>query len=76
LKFDSTYEKIPIILLTAKNQSKDVEIGKDIAADAYVVKPFNWPSLLTLVEQFLKGEVRDSGAPTGKQKRNHPQVDR
>jgi DNA-binding response OmpR family regulator len=76
LKFDSAYEKIPIILLTAKNQSKDVQIGKDIAADAYVVKPFNWPSLLALVEQFLKGEAQSSGAPTGRQKRNRPQVDR
>jgi DNA-binding response OmpR family regulator len=62
LKFDQAYERIPIVLLTAKSQSKDLKIGKEIAADAYVVKPFNWPSLLALIEKLLYGDAAKEAA--------------
>jgi DNA-binding response OmpR family regulator len=69
LKFDRLYEQIPIVILTAKSQAKDMEIGKEIAADAYVVKPFNWASLLALVDQLLKKEAQLADAPFEKQPR-------
>ncbi len=67
LKFDRLYEHLPIIILTAKSQAKDMEIGKEIAADAYVVKPFNWASLLALVEQLLKKDAQLAEASFEKQ---------
>lgn len=56
LKYDRTYENLPIILLTARGQSKDLQIGKEIGADAYVIKPFSWDSLQILIEQLLQNE--------------------
>jgi DNA-binding response OmpR family regulator len=53
LKFDKSYEHIPIIMLTARGQEKDVETAEQIAADAYVVKPFDWKMLQGLIEKML-----------------------
>ncbi len=46
LKFDEDYEKIPIILLTAKGQEKDRKTGKLVGADVYLTKPYNAKELL------------------------------
>ncbi len=46
LKFDEDYEKIPIILLTAKGQEKDRKTGKIVGADVYLTKPYNAKELL------------------------------
>jgi DNA-binding response OmpR family regulator len=46
--------QIPIIFLTAKNQSKDRIRGFRIGADDYVPKPFSLEELLLRVEVLLK----------------------
>lgn len=56
LKFDVKYEKIPIIMLTARAQEKDRNIGKDTGADEYVTKPFDIDALVELVAKYLKAE--------------------
>jgi len=38
LKFDERYSKIPIIMLTARAQEEDKNLGQQTGADAYLVK--------------------------------------
>ncbi len=54
LKFDKKYENIPIIMLTARSQQEDKEIGEETGADEYVTKPFSIDNLLELVKKYLK----------------------
>mgnify|MGYP001584277248 FL=1 len=54
LKHDSRYAHIPIILFSAKAQEKDMEMGKEAGADAYLTKPFDAQLLLAKVKELLK----------------------
>ena len=52
LKFDEEYASIPIIMLTAKSQSSDKEIGKQVGVNAYFTKPYNAKELLEKIEEL------------------------
>ncbi len=54
------FEKIKIILLTARGMEKDIEKGIAIGADAYVVKPFSTKDLVKKINELLGGsnEIR------------------
>ena len=54
LKFDEAYKHIPIIMLTARTQEKDVKLGEETGADEYVTKPFDMEELVTLVKKYLE----------------------
>lgn len=54
LKYDENFKSIPIILLTARTQEADKQAGKDVGADAYIEKPFDYKELLTKIEELLK----------------------
>lgn len=53
LKADEQYKQIPIILLSARTQDSDMEIGKQQGADAYVTKPFTSDVLLNKIQELL-----------------------
>lgn len=53
LKFDESYKNIPIIMLTARTQEKDIELGEETGANEYVTKPFDMDMLVTLVNKYL-----------------------
>jgi two-component system alkaline phosphatase synthesis response regulator PhoP len=53
LKFDAKYKEIPIIMLTARAQEKDKNIGKETGADEYMTKPFEMDELVQLVTKHL-----------------------
>lgn len=53
LKFDEKYKKIPIILFTARAREQDKQVGEDVGADAYVIKPFEPELLLTTISRLL-----------------------
>jgi len=53
-KLRSINEKIPILLLTACNNSQDKIRGLDAGADDYVVKPFNLEELLARIRALLR----------------------
>jgi two-component system phosphate regulon response regulator PhoB len=53
LRGDPTTATLPIILLTARAQEGDVEIGFGAGADDYVVKPFSPRELVSRVEALL-----------------------
>lgn len=50
----STNNKVPVILLTAKDEVSDRVAGLDAGADDYVVKPFSIEELLARVRAHLR----------------------
>lgn len=59
LKRDLDYKHIPILMLTARSQEKDIEEGMKMGADAYLTKPYKDEVLLSYVAELLaKGEQR------------------
>ncbi len=53
LKADASLPFIPIILVTAKADAKDVVAGLDAGGDDYLTKPFSPRQLLAKVREFL-----------------------
>ena len=53
LRGDDTTARQPVILLTARAQEGDVEIGFGVGADDYVIKPFSPRELVSRVEAVL-----------------------
>ncbi|OKH32334.1 DNA-binding response regulator [Calothrix sp. HK-06] len=56
----ATGSKIPVILLTAKDEVNDRVTGLDAGADDYVVKPFSIEELLARVRAHLRRTQEDS----------------
>ncbi len=53
LKFDGRYSGIPILILSARGQDMDKELGKKAGADDYLVKPFDSADLLARMKRLL-----------------------
>ena len=53
LKKDVRYAKTPVIMFTAKAQEKDIQLGLEVGADAYVTKPFEPEVLLSKIKEFI-----------------------
>jgi len=53
LKYDERYKHIPILMLTAKTQAKDIVIGMKTGADEYITKPFDINYLMKKVKEYL-----------------------
>jgi CheY-like chemotaxis protein len=53
LKNSPTTKSITIILLTAKGQKIDIEEGRKVGADAYIVKPFSLAVLRERIHEFI-----------------------
>ena len=41
LKMDTKTKNIPVFMLTAKAQVRDIDAAMDVGADDYITKPFN-----------------------------------
>ena len=54
LKADKDTKEIPVIMLTAKSQERDVVTGLEYGAEDYVVKPFSFPELLARISVALE----------------------
>lgn len=55
LKRDPATENLPVIMLTAKAQDKDVFEGYHYGADMYLTKPFNPMELIAFVKRIAQG---------------------
>ena len=53
LKWDTRYQKIPIIMFTAKVQERDERMGFEAGADGYIRKPFRAPELVEKIRSLL-----------------------
>jgi two-component system alkaline phosphatase synthesis response regulator PhoP len=56
-------ENLPVIMLTAKAQDKDVFEGYHYGADMYLTKPFNPMELVTFVKRISQGNDEPAGGP-------------
>ncbi len=56
MKEDPLLREIPVIFLTAKGQTQDVERGLSLGAAAYLLKPFSPEDLLETVRVVLNRE--------------------
>ena len=54
LKQDLATEKIPIIMLTAKNEESNVIVGLELGAEDYITKPFSMPILIARIRKILR----------------------
>lgn len=54
LKADVRYNKIPIIMFTARARESDEKLGFEVGADAYLTKPFQYEILLAKIKELLK----------------------
>ncbi len=62
LRKDPATEKLPVIMLTAKAQDKDVFEGYHYGADMYLTKPFNPKELVSFVNRIVQsGSGEDPG---------------
>lgn len=53
IRGNSAWQKIKIVMLTAKGRDIDVAKGLGLGADAYVTKPFSTKELIAQVKQLL-----------------------
>ncbi len=53
IKNDPALKKIRIIMLTAKGQAHEQERGKEVGADAYIVKPFSPLEVLSNIKKII-----------------------
>ncbi len=56
LKFDTEYEHIPIIIITARTLEEDKDMALEVGADAYLTKPVDWKSLFGTLKNFLASQ--------------------
>jgi len=52
VKKDAKFKSIPVIMLTASHEEKDLIKGYDLGVNAYVVKPIDFTSLIDIVKQL------------------------
>lgn len=53
LKFQKELQRIPIIMLTARDKVEDRLLGEQTGADYYMTKPFSMDKLVATIKHFL-----------------------
>lgn len=61
IKENEATRAIPVVMLTAKKSSRDLEHGKQVGADAYITKPFKSVKVLEVIEDLLGGQKEKEG---------------
>lgn len=54
LKFDERYRQIPIIILSARTQEGDQNLAKEMGANLFITKPYEFSEILAHIETLLK----------------------
>jgi len=62
IKENSDTAGIPVLMLTAKKNSQDMERGRQVGCDVYMTKPFKSAKVLDMVQELLSRE-REPGEP-------------
>ena len=55
IKSDPKTSMIPVVMLTAVNQSLNVKLGEIMGADGYITKPFDTKELLDTIDKVIAG---------------------
>lgn len=59
LKADPETRDIPVVMLTARAQDKDVLTGYTLGTDLYLTKPFSPIELLTMVQRIFQSQEEE-----------------
>lgn len=54
IRASATWSKVPVIVLTAKSQGKDIARAFELGADDYVAKPFQSLDLIARIKRLTK----------------------
>lgn len=57
LRGNVNYENIPVFIISTEGSAKDIEKGKLLGANEYIVKPFNPSQIQQLVASYLKSDL-------------------
>ncbi len=63
LRRDPRTRDLPIVMLSARSQARDLEEGASVGVDAYLVKPFSPLHLLETIEKLLAEREASQPAP-------------
>ena len=63
LKNQEGKRHIPIVILTARNEMEDVEIGMEMGAEAYLTKPVNTDELFRTIKVVESLGIKDQARP-------------
>jgi two-component system alkaline phosphatase synthesis response regulator PhoP len=55
LRADEQYKYIPVVMLTASKEMKEIAVGLESGAVAYIQKPFKADVLLGIIKGFING---------------------
>ncbi|GAW67552.1 histidine kinase [Geoanaerobacter pelophilus] len=61
IKEDPDTRSIPVVMLTAKKSSRDLEAGRVAGADAYITKPFKSVKVLEVIGGLLGNRMTGRG---------------
>ncbi len=61
IRREAALEDLPVIMLTAKAQDRNVMEGYQRGADMYLTKPFNPMELISFVKRILQGASESDG---------------
>ena len=61
LRADSRWAKMPVIMLTARNEDADIVAGLEVGADDYVTKPFSPRTLAARIRAVLRRSRSEPG---------------
>ncbi|MDD2897190.1 MAG: response regulator [Desulfuromonadaceae bacterium] len=56
LRTNPNYQNIPVFIISTESSARDIEKGKLLGANEYVIKPFSPESLQLLIHKYL-GEM-------------------
>ena len=68
--------KVPIMMVTARNEDADIEAGLEVGADDYITKPFSPRILSTRVRSMLRRQPTEPEASADLLRRGPFEVDR
>ena len=63
IKQDIRYRAIPVVMLTARTEEKDVRLGRECGADAYLLKPFQANELMQTIQALLRSGSGERPTP-------------
>lgn len=58
IRMDPALSKTPVVLLTARGQQSDFDMGRKVGVDAYLTKPFSPLELIDTVDAQLARNVK------------------
>lgn len=60
--YDTTVNRLPVLMVTARAHSSDIVLGLEMGADDFITKPFEVPILLARVRALLRRSINDKSS--------------